>query len=111
MEQNSKYWIIDKATLEKLQVLKQFVDFVAMLDETSQEHKNNADDVKYLIENLDKPENFKKWSVSILIQDLEKLYVDFEKGGIFKKEWSVYFQPEFLIVNIEENYVNRVGST
>ena len=110
-DSGTKYWIIDKATLEKLQVLKQFVDFVAILDETSQEHKKNANDVKYLIENLDKPEKFKKWSVSILIQDVEKLYGDFEKGGIFKKEWSVYFQPEFLIVDIEEYYVNRVGST
>ncbi len=56
MEQNSKYWIIDKATLEKLQVLKRFVDFVAEQPETSAEHKNNADKVKYFIENIDKPE-------------------------------------------------------
>ena len=38
---NSKYWIIDKITLEKLPVLKQFVDFVAGLEETSTEHKKH----------------------------------------------------------------------
>lgn len=30
-----KYWIIDKTTFEKLQILKQFVGFVANLEETS----------------------------------------------------------------------------
>ena len=107
----TEFWIIDNTTLGKLQVLKQFVDFVAMLEETSQEHKNNAEKIKFFIENLNKPETFKKWSVSILIQDLEKLYGDFEKGGLLQKEWSVFFQPDFLIVGIEEHYVNNVGST
>jgi len=66
----TKYWIIDNTTLEKLQVLKQFVDFVAGLEETSPEHKNNAEKVKYLIENLGNPETFEKeWMVSIDLCD------------------------------------------
>lgn len=69
MEQNSKYGTIDKSTLEKLQVLSQFVDFVAGLDETSPEHKSNAEKVKYNIENLDKPETFKFWSVCLELID------------------------------------------
>ncbi|PTN05626.1 hypothetical protein [Mangrovibacterium marinum] len=65
----AKFWTIDQDTLQKLQTLKAFVDYVAKLKETSSDHKHNAQELKYLIANLDKPETFKQWCVCIDIYD------------------------------------------
>jgi hypothetical protein len=105
-----KYWIIDNTTLEKLQVLKQFVDFVAGLEETSPEHKNNAEEVKYLIENLDKPETFKQWNSCI---DIYNPFIQMgnygKNGGIYWKDWSCYFELGILEIRIVERYVDKDG--
>ena len=107
---NSKYWIIDKVTLEKLQVLKQFVDFVAEQEETSAEHKNNAAKVKFFIENLDKPETFKQWNSCI---DIFNPFLQGgrygENGGIYWKDWSCWFELGILEISIEERYVDKDG--
>lgn len=107
----TKYWIIDNTTLEKLQVLKQFVDFVAGLEETSPEHKNNAEKVKYLIENLNKPETFKQWNSCI---DIYNPFIQMgnygENGGIYWKDWSCCFEQGILEIRIVERYVDKDGS-
>lgn len=89
----TKYWIIDNTTLEKLQVLKRFVDFVAKQPETSAEHKNNAERVKYFIENLDKPETFvDNWNTCIDIYDTViqngNYGINYEENkGLYWKKW------------------------
>lgn len=106
----TKYWIIDNTTLEKLQVLKKFVDFIAGLDETSSEHKNNAEKVKFFIENLDKPETLKQWNSCI---DIFNPFIQMgnygENGGIYWKDWSCWFELGILEIRIEERYVDKDG--
>lgn len=110
-----KYWIIDNTTLEKLQVLKQFVDFVAGLEETSPEHKNNAEKVKFFIENLDKPETFvDNWNTCIdiyntIIQSGGYGHNYEENKGLYWKRWWIWFEMEELQVNIVEEYADKMG--
>jgi len=106
----TKYWIIDNTTLEKLQVLKQFVDFVAGLEETSPEHKNNAEKVKYLIENLGNPETFEKeWMVSIDLCDLEIQAKINKEGGLYWKKWWVTFESGRLEIESESEFIDKDG--
>ncbi|MCF8359262.1 MAG: hypothetical protein K9H26_10915 [Prolixibacteraceae bacterium] len=106
----TKYWIIDNTTLEKLQVLKQFVDFVAEQPEASAEHKNNAEKVKYYIENLNKPETFvENWNTCIDIYDLTIQSGGYgnnykENKGLYWKKWWVWFEKGELTMEIGEEY-------
>jgi len=107
---NSSYWIIDQTTLEKLQVLQAFVDFVARLEETPDEHKRNAEEVKCLISNLDKPETFQQWCVCIDIYDpVLQCGDDGVGGGIYWKDWSFWFELGVLEIRIEERMVDKEG--
>jgi len=115
MKQSSKYWIIDKATLDKLQVLKQFVDFVAGLEETSPKHKNNAKRVKFFIENLDKPETFvDNWNTCIDIYDTIIQSGGYghnyeENKGLYWKKWWIWFETGELTVRIVEEFADKEG--
>ncbi len=110
MNTPQNYWTIDKDNLEKLQVLKEFVDFVASLEGTGPGHKNNAPEIKYLIENLDKPETFKDWCACIDIFNETIQIGNYGKnGGIYWKSWSVWFENEMLEIAIKERSVDREG--
>lgn len=107
-DSGTKYWIIDKVTLEKLQVLKQFVDFVAGLEYTAEEHKNNANTVKYLIENLGNPETFiKEWMVAIHLIDIELQAKINKKGGLYWKKWWVTFEFGRLEIESESEFIDK----
>lgn len=112
-DSGTKYWIIDNTTLEKLQVLKKFVDFVAEQPETSVEHKSNAERVKYFIENLDKPETFvDNWNTCIDIYDTIIQSGGYghnyeENKGLYWKRWWVWFEMGELTVNIVDEFVDK----
>lgn len=112
---SSEYWIPDAETCNKLQKLKKFVDFVAKLAETSTKHKTNAKKVKYLIENLDKPETFiDNWNTCIDIYDqiiqcgrYGHNYED--NNGLYWKRWWIWFELGELQINIVEKYADKNG--
>jgi hypothetical protein len=85
------YWIPDMDTFNQLQKLKKFVDFVAGLAYSTAEQKNKAEEIKLLIENIDKPETFlKEWCVCFEIFDFE---VQAGNGtGIYWRGWRVYLE-------------------
>lgn len=115
MKPELKYWIIDKDTLSELQNLKRFVDFVAEQQETSTEHKNNAEKVKYFIENLDKPETFiDYWNTCIDIYDpiIQCGYYGHnyeDNKGLYWKRWWIWFELGELQINIVEEYADKNG--
>jgi len=82
-------WILDKQGCQELQKLKPFVNFVAELPDVTEEQRENAEVINWLIENIDRPETYKTWWCKISI-----LY-DFEDNKRVKqleeKSWSVMF--------------------
>lgn len=85
------YWIPDMETFNQLQKLKKFVDFVAGLAYSTAEQKDKSEQIKLLIENIDKPETFlKEWCVCIGIFDFE---IQAGNGtGIYWRGWRVYLE-------------------
>jgi hypothetical protein len=110
-----EFWIPDRETYNQLQKLKQFVEFVAQQEETSTEYKNNAEKVKYLIENIDKPETFRdNWNTCIDIYDhiiqcgcYGHNYED--NKGLYWKRWWIWFELGELQINIVEEYADENG--
>jgi hypothetical protein len=91
---SSEFWIPDVDTYNHLQKLKKFVDFVAGLEYSTSEDKTKVEEIKLLIENIDKPESFKEWCVSIDIYDWE---VQGGHGkGIYWRGWCVWFELGML---------------
>ncbi|GET28550.1 hypothetical protein [Prolixibacter sp. SD074] len=107
---SDNYYIIGKETLNELQVLRSFVDFVAGQPETPPEQRKLASDIKYSIENFDKPETFKEWGVCIDIYDpVIQSKSDGGKGGMYWKKWWLWFELGLLEICIEEEYVDKDG--
>jgi hypothetical protein len=92
---DSEFWIPDIETYNHLQKLKKFVDFVANLEYSTAENKTKAEEIKLLIENIDKPDSFiKEWCVCLNIFDP---VIQSRKGnGVFWREWCVYLESGFL---------------
>jgi len=88
---SKEYWIPDSETYNQLQKLKKYVDFVAGLPYSTAQHKTKAEEIKLLIENIDKHEAFlKEWCVCIDIFDFE---IQNGKGtGIYWRKWGVCFE-------------------
>lgn len=106
MENSDKIevWKADEATLIQIQELKKFVDFVANLEFATSEDKTNAEEIKYLIENIHDPKTHKAWSVCLDIFDPEiQLY---NKEGIYWRKWDVFFEAECLDVEAESNHTS-----
>ena len=109
MNLKTEYWIIDKASLENIQKLNRFVDFVSGLEQTSSEHKKKATELKYLIENLDKPETFKEWLVCLDIFDESRQYRYIKDAGIYWMKWWVFFEMGKLEIQIESESIDNEG--
>ena len=85
-----EYWIIDTKTYHEVQKIKRYVDFVSELEFTSLKDKEKAEEVKFLIENIDKPEYIKEWCVCLDIYNWE---VQSGHGkGIYWRGWRVWFE-------------------
>ncbi len=92
-----EFWIPDSETHNNLQKLKRFVDFVANVESASDEDKSKAEEIKELIEKMDKQDTYRKeWCVNLNIFDTEKQY----KGetGPYWRQWSVYLESGYLQV-------------
>lgn len=101
----SKYWIIDNATLKKLQVLKSFVDFVTGLEETRPELKPLAENIKFCIKNLNKPETFKYWSVYIWLIDYD-IATRSSDFYIYNRNWWIHFEGNMLSIESKTVFKN-----
>lgn len=90
-------WIQDKKACLELQKLKKFVDFVAAMPGVTEEQKENAEVINWLIENIDKPETYKKWWVKIGIS-FEDDYDESSPAKIIEKSWSAMFEDNTLYI-------------
>ena len=112
---NPEYWIPDTETYNQLQKLKQFVDFVAGLEYSTPEDKTKAEEIKLLIENIDKPETFlKEWLIALDIFDYD---IQAGRGtGIYWKKWCVSFESGRLEIEaadeiLDEQHFTETGPT
>ena len=89
-------WILDKQGCHELQKLKRFVNFVAELPDVTEEQRENAEVINWLIENIDRPETYKEWSCRIGID------YEFEDNNPVKqlegKVWWVRFMYKHLSI-------------
>ncbi len=111
----AKFWTIDEATLSKLQVLKQFVDFVSEQAETDEMGVFNADSVKQVIEHLDDPVDLALYSFNVGITiyrssiEVENGRVINVKEGVFRREWGISLEEGRFFVGILEEYIDENG--
>lgn len=105
-------WIPDKATYNEIQKLIAFVDFVSALEETSEEDRKNADEVKRIIENIDKPDERKDFCVTLDIVDWD-VQLQEDRKGVYRRQWWLFFDPERMSIEVEtiqtENPVEHWG--
>ncbi len=105
---NPAYWIPDPKTYSQLQKLKQFVDFVAGLEFSTTKDKTNAEEIKLLIETIDKPETFlKEWFIALNIFDY-----DIQAGsgtGIYWRRWWVSLELDTLEIEAESYHSDDPG--
>jgi len=76
-----EYWKPNNATYTKIQQLKAYVNFIAQLKYCTKKDKENAEEVNYLIENIDNPSTYKNWMVCLDIYDRDVQYGTNKKGG------------------------------
>ncbi len=96
-----------KAIYQELQRLKSFVDFVAEQPETDSISKQSAEEVKWLIENIDQPETHpSEWMVCIDIRlDGMKYEPQKEKDLLTWKRWWLTFEQGRLELEILDDYL------
>jgi len=104
----SNYWIADADTYGKLQLLKEFVSFIADLKYSTQTDKRNAIEIKSLVENINEPDTFKNWNVCLDIYD-RKLQEGMDNGasGVYWRTWSVYFENDKLEIEAKTNHTDE----
>lgn len=102
----SSFWQIDKVTFEKIQQLKLVVDFIATLEFTTTEQKVAAQEIKLLIENIDKPEYRKDWCVGLDIFDFE-IQSSKRKEGFYWRRWYLCFEDDFLNIIAESRHTAK----
>lgn len=105
---DSEYWVPDIETYNQLQKLKKFVDFVVGLEYSKAEDKTKAEEIKLLIENIDKPESFlKNWWIGLDIFDYD---IQGGRGtGIYWRKWLVSFELDTLEIEAESYHNDDPG--
>lgn len=101
-----KYWVPSAALVKNMQKLKDFVDFVATLDELSDADRAKVNEVKYLIENIGNPETYENWWVCIDVFDINLQYDASIKEGIYWRKWWVVFEDGLFEVSSEARNKN-----
>ena len=107
MNKDSDFWIMDSETLSGLQILKTFVNFVASLKYATENDRQNAYEINYMIESLDKPESFKAWNVCLDIFDQDLIYSENKKHGIYWRSWSVFFENDKLEIEAKTRHTDE----
>lgn len=86
---------IDEKTLKNLKELLKFVDFVLNIEYLEATHRETAEEIKYLINNINNPTTHKQWNVTLQILDYE-LQHNREKQGVYCRNWFVSFEKNHL---------------
>ena len=94
--------LIDKITFSEIQRLKEFVNFIAKLDNETSKMRTNANEVIYLISNINTKRTHKNWSVCLDIYDREVQYGN--RKGVYWRNWSVSFENNFLEIVAESHH-------
>ena len=103
-QKQNKIWKIDKLAYEEIQKLKCFADFISELEFIEPKQKAKIDEIKSLIESIDRPEIHKNWNICLNIFDREIQDGTNEKEGFYWRKWSVYFEMESLEIEAESNH-------
>lgn len=105
MKENDKFetWKPDDITYDKIEVLLKFVVFISNLDITSNESQAKIKEIKYLIQNIHKPETHKEWNICLDIFDYE-IQNGKRKEGFYWRKWAVYFESEKLEIVAESKH-------
>lgn len=102
----SQLWTIDKETYYKLLQLKEFVQFVCRLKQSSEDDKQMANEIIWLIENINDPDTFKSWSIALDIFDDEIRYNNSKKEGYYWRQWLVSFELNYLEIEIKSRHTS-----
>ena len=102
-------WIPDEFCYLELQKLKKFVFFISELDLCSVLDKNKAFEIIELIENINNPETYKDWNLSLDIFDEEIRDGKERESGIFWRNWSVWFDKNSINIEAETKHTNEIG--
>lgn len=95
---------MDWNTLNQLQILKVFVNFVVSLKYAKESDRKKGAEINYLIENLDNPETFKNWNVCLDIFDFDIMYSKTKMHGVYWITWSVFFESGSLEIEAKTNH-------
>lgn len=105
---NTRFWIPDEATYIKIQKLKKYVTFIAGLEFSTDEDKEKASEIIFLIENINKPETFRSWNICLDIFDLDIQYGFNKSKGIYWRTWSVYFEGDSLEIEASSKHSDDI---
>ncbi|MDO9255669.1 MAG: hypothetical protein Q7U54_09165 [Bacteroidales bacterium] len=105
---DSRFWIPDEGTYNKIQKLKKYVAFIAGLPFSSDEDKQKASRIIFLIENINKPETFRSWNVCLDIFDRDIQYGFNKSKGIYWRTWSVYFEGDSLEIEASSKHTHDI---
>ncbi len=97
-----EYKIIDAKSYEELQLLKEFVRFVANLEQASAMDREAANEIISLIENINDPSTFKEWNIGLDIFDYDKQQGKDKEPGVYLRTWNVYLENDLLEIEAEE---------
>ncbi len=101
------YWKPNKATYNKIQQLKEYINFIAQLECSNEKDKRNAEEIIFLIENIDKQTTYKNWMVCLDIFDREVQDGTNKNGGFYCRKWSVSFESGFLEITAESKHTSE----
>jgi hypothetical protein len=104
---NIEYWKPNKATYNKIQQLKAYVNFIAQLKYCTEKDKKNAEEINYLIENINHSTSYKNWMVCLDIYDRDVQYGTNKNGGFYWRKWSVYFENGLLEITAESKHTSE----
>ena len=103
-EKQTRFWIIDSATFNELQILKTFLHFVAHTKYATESDKRDADKICYLIENLDNTDSFKNWNIALDIYNRDLMHSGNKEQGVYWRTWSVSFENAHLEIEAKTRH-------
>ncbi len=98
------FWIIDTDTYQQLQSLKLFIKFVSGLGCATSTDKKTANEIIYLLENINRPNSFKSWNVCLDIFDRHIIDSSEKLTGFYWRSWSVYFENNTLEIEAKSRH-------
>ena len=100
------FWKIDTETYTEIQKLTRFLDFISGLKYATELDKENCKIIKTKIENINNPETYKYWNVTLRIH-LNQADGKINENLPHLKVWDVTFENNILEIEIKEITANN----